>query len=400
MLERCVLALHSSPRALALFRSVALAGAPLALAACGGSDGLVSDAALAFDAGTGEDAPGAPVPDAASPPDAAPRGDAGPQMAFEVPRDRAWHYVEVPGAVCANGSTLGIALSLDATSDRLVLFLQGGGGCWNAATCVAIGTAAHLTDTLDEPTVLAEAAAGGGLVFDRADPGNPYREQSFVYVPYCTGDVHVGDAAPTYRAGRTTRTIEHRGAPNTEMILARLAATFPALDRLTMVGMSAGGYGVAVNGFRGRMAFPDARVDVLDDSGLPIDVNADQWAEMMESWRPPMPADCPECIEGFTRLIPYYGRTMTPGARFGVLGYRMDGTISTYYGFSGDDIAVALDASVEVMGTFPGQRAFLVNGEDHVLLGRPDLATSGGVSVREWVQQFANDDAAWGTVGP
>jgi hypothetical protein len=338
--------------------------------------------------------------DAALPPDAAPRGDAGPQMAFEVPRDRAWHYVEVPGAVCANGSTLGIALNLDPSSDRLVLFLQGGGACWNTATCLLLGTAAHIADTLDERTVLGEAETAGGLVLDRDDPGNPYRDQSFVYVPYCTGDVHVGDASTTYSTPRSSRTVEHRGAPNTEMILARLAATFPALDRLTMVGMSAGGYGVAVNAFRGRMAFPGVRVDVLDDSGLPIDANPDQWAEMMDAWRPPLPEDCPDCLRGFTALIPYYGRTMPAGSRFGLLAYRMDGTLQTYYGYSGDEMARLLDASVEMMSAFPGERAFVVNGDDHVLLGRPDLATTTGVTLREWVQQFESDDPAWATVGP
>jgi hypothetical protein len=281
-----------------------------------------------------------------------------------------------------------------------VLFLQGGGGCWNSTTCILLQTAAHIADTLDEATVLGEAETAGGFVLDRDDAENPFRDQSFVYVPYCTGDVHVGDASTTYRTPRTTRTIEHRGAANTERILARLAATLPALDRLTMVGISAGGYGVAVNAFRGRTAFPEARVDVLDDSGLPIDADPDQWAEMMESWRPPLPADCPDCMRGFTALIPYYGRTMPAGSRFGVMGFRMDGTISTYFSYSGAEIATALDASVEAMGAFEGQHAFVVNGDDHVLLTRPDLATTTGVTVRAWVQSFATDDAAWATVGP
>jgi hypothetical protein len=378
---------------------LALASSVLfAVAGCDGGSSAPLDAGPTLE-GASVDAALGPT-DAGATPDAAPRADAGPQPAFDVPRDRAWHYQEVPGAVCANGTPLGIALNLDPSSDRLVLYLQGGGGCWSATTCVLLQTAAHIGDTLDEATVLGEAETAGGFVLDRDDPDNPFRDQSFVYVPYCTGDVHVGDASTTYRTPRTTRTIEHRGAANIERILARLAATFPALHRLTMIGISAGGYGVAVNAFRGRMAFPDARVDVLDDSGLPIDANPDQWAEMLESWRPPLPDDCPDCMRGFTALIPYYGRTMPAGSRFGVLGFRMDGTIRTYFGGSADQIATAFDASVEAMGTFPDQRSFVVNGDDHVLLTRPGLATTTGVTVRDWVRSFATDDPDWATVGP
>jgi len=386
------------------FVAALLASTALPLLACDSAPMSLDDASVvledaAVDAAAPFDAPPRP-PDAALPPDAAPRGDAGPQPAFEVPRDREWHYVELPGAVCANGTPLGIAVNLDPTSDRAVLFLQGGGACWNPATCIVLGSAAHLRDTLTEGVVLAEARSAGGFTLNRDDAENPYRDQNLVYVPYCTADVHTGDSETSYRSPRTTLVVQHRGAPNTEMILARLAATFPELDRLTMIGESAGGYGVAVNGFRGRMAFPDARLDVLDDSGLVVDVNPDQWAEMMESWRPPLPADCPDCLFMLTNLIRYHGRSMPAGSRFGMLASLEDETIRGYFGFTGPEMSAAVMSSVELMNTFEGQRAFLIEGNRHVLLGRPTLENSEGVSVREWVQAFASDDPTWDSVGP
>jgi hypothetical protein len=266
--------------------------------------------------------------------DAAARSDAGPQPGFDVPRDRTWHYVELPGAECANGSTLGIGLNLDPSADRVVVFLQGGGACWDVATCVLLDTASHLNDTLDEATVLGEARSAGGFILDREDATNPYRDQSYVYVPYCTGDVHAGDTVTDYSTPRTMASIHHRGAHNVELVLSRLATTLPALDRVTMAGESAGGYGVTVNAFRARLAFPDARVDVLDDSGILVDADPEQWAQMMASWRPPLPADCPECLERVTNLIPYYERTMRPGERFAVLASREDETIRTYFNYS------------------------------------------------------------------
>jgi hypothetical protein len=327
--------------------------------------------------------------------DAAARSDAGPQPGFDVPRDRTWHYVELPGAECANGSTLGIGLNLDPSADRVVVFLQGGGACWDVATCVLLDTASHLNDTLDEATVLGEARSAGGFILDREDATNPYRDQSYVYVPYCTGDVHAGDTVTDYSTPRTMASIHHRGAHNVELVLSRLATTLPALDRVTMAGESAGGYGVTVNAFRARLAFPDARVDVLDDSGILVDADPEQWAQMMASWRPPLPADCPECLERVTNLIPYYERTMRPGERFAVLASREDETIRTYFNYSPDTMAMLVDAMAEDMATTTHHRAYVVNGSQHVHLRR-----SAPEAVRSWVTAFATDDPSWDNVVP
>lgn len=368
----------------------------LMLAACG-DDPTPNDAGTLTDGGGAADAPStedAPAQDAFA------GADAGPLPAFDVPTDGAWHYVEIEGAVCANGSPLGVAVNLVPSSDRAVLFLQGGGACWDTATCLLLMTASHLTDTLTEATVLAEAERAGGFILDRDDEQNPYRDQSFVYVPYCTGDVHVGNTSTTYSTPSASTTIEHRGGRNTELILGRLAATYPALARLTMAGESAGGYGVAVNAFRGRAAFPEARLDVLDDSGLLVEVDAEQWDQMMTSWQPGVPGDCPECLDNLTNLLPYYARTMHAGDRFGILASREDETIRTYFSFSPAQLATRVDAMVSSLAGVSSQHVFVNDGDEHVLLSRPALATSGGVSVRAWVTAFATDDPTWGTVGP
>ena len=45
----------------------------------------------------------------------------------------------------------------------------------------------------------------------QADPRNPFADYSAVYVPYCTGDVHIGSVTTEYADGLT---IQHKGYAN------------------------------------------------------------------------------------------------------------------------------------------------------------------------------------------
>ena len=89
-----------------------------------------------------------------------------------------------------------------ADPTKVVFFLDGGGACLDAddvrvhrSRRVAVLQLEHLGE--DPPS------AGG--IFDLADPDNPFADYSFVYVPYCTGDVHLGDVTPGVLAGADRR---------------------------------------------------------------------------------------------------------------------------------------------------------------------------------------------------
>src|SRR5690606_13544143 len=114
-------------------------------------------------------------------------------------------------------------------SDDVFIYLQGGGACWNQGTCVPsllrFGPICHYGENIclyDGPggtqptsTYVTDRdpfpADGGGRfpseldlvtrvrAFDRGDEENPFRDATFVFVPYCTGDLHTGDAVRTYK---------------------------------------------------------------------------------------------------------------------------------------------------------------------------------------------------------
>ena len=86
-----------------------------------------------------------------------------------------------------------------------------------------------------------------------ADPGiPPFRSKKniatngwdMVYMPYCTGDVHVGNRVVTYTdptGANPPITFRHNGYNNTVAALNFLHTRFPTINKLLVTGFSAGG---------------------------------------------------------------------------------------------------------------------------------------------------------------
>jgi len=61
---------------------------------------------------------------------------------------RTWSWLDMPESRCANGDPTGIGVNLEPGTDEVMVYLVGGGACWNFATC-AIGTGANLRSGYD-----------------------------------------------------------------------------------------------------------------------------------------------------------------------------------------------------------------------------------------------------------
>jgi Pectinacetylesterase len=169
--------------------------------------------------------------------------------------DQGWERV-VPGGdcQCSDGSEFNFWVR-EAAPEKVVFYLGGGGACFSAETC-APERDLYKTTVEDDPT------EQGGM-FHLDDERNPFADYSFVYVPYCTGDVHIGDTTTKYAPGLTIR---HKGYVNASAALDRLAATFPSASKVVVIGESAGS--IAAPLYAGILSdrLPDARVTVLGDA--------------------------------------------------------------------------------------------------------------------------------------
>jgi hypothetical protein len=390
-----------------LFACAALVLAAVASNACAGStpEGATSEENPTAAAPTGSPAAAPPAPSgSSSAPDAGDaKADAGPPNPYlgGVPISApagTWTYVPMNDVVCGDGSTSGVSVNMSSTPGApLLVFMTGGGACWDALTCLG-GAAANVQNPVGE-AVINETIPHAAALFDRTTADNPFKDASFVFVPYCTGDLHAGDAQKTYKFLTQSVTIQHRGARNTDAIVKRLLATFPAPPKLWLTGASGGGYGAMLSHHRFKAAWPGVRIDLLDDCGPPTDATGSTWQDMQASWKLELPPGCVDCGTHLTKLVPHLASTMGQG-RFALLESTEDKVIRQ---FTGQLVAASFTAQVmsikAAMG--PTQRTYLIAGDTHVLLKQSPLpVASSGVTLTTWLKRFATDDPAWAHEGP
>lgn len=330
-----------------------------------------------------------------------PRPDAGASDAgssssdpVEAP-DEAWSWIDVAETRCANGSSSGLGINPTKRSGDLVVYLEGGGACWDVNTCFVLKAAANI-ETGYGAVQWVNDPVKGATAWSREDPQNPFRDASFAVIPYCTGDLYAGDRDTTYEAFGQKRTLMHRGSRNVEAYLRRLAATFPEARRVWMMGSSAGGFGVQLNLHRFVAAFPGAEVAALSDCGPLVPAYDARLADMRRAWDTQVAPGCDGCATDFPKLASHLATTY-PQVRQGLLAYESDGVISLYFGYPADGSYAAatnrlLDSAYD---PHPSARYFVLPGNAHTMLGALDSLAGPGVSLKSWVSRWATGDAAW-----
>lgn len=323
-----------------------------------------------------------------------------PVDAPDLPADETWRWVPVPGMTCGNGSPTGVGVNVTDRSDRVLVFLLGGGACWDAQTCFTLRTAANIdTDYGDAEFQQALAAVNMYRLFQR-DAGNPFADASFVFVPYCTGDLHAGDRVADHVVDGAPRQVHHVGRRNLDVLWPLLRQNRPSADVVWLTGASAGGYGAMLQAERLRAAWPSARVHVLSDSSHPIDPEATRWAAMRAAWSLELPAGCAACANGFGGWPGHLRATMPAGSRWGLILTTRDQVIAQYMGFTGPQLDAATRAIRDGMAPGTGQAAFVWDSSAHVLTTISPPPTAAGVNLGDWIRDFSTGAATWRSVGP
>lgn len=152
-----------------------------------------------------------------------------------------WEKIQLAGdTMCADGSPYSIFVHRGG-SGKLVLDFMGGGACWNAATC----DAPNPTYSKKVPDIIGQWLPDADGIYDRTRSENPFRDDTHVMIPYCTGDIHWGTADHVYSRGNSPKSaIHHRGAINAKAAIDQtLSQIVSDPSQIFVTGCSAGAYG-------------------------------------------------------------------------------------------------------------------------------------------------------------
>jgi hypothetical protein len=338
--------------------------------------------------------------------------DAGPPAPLGAPLEGvqgSWTWNDFPDSRCRDGSSTGVAVRPSGASKNAVVFLDQGGACFNGLTC------------LGNPSSFGAADFGSPVqgIFNQTDPDNPVRDWSFVYVPYCTGDVHAGTRKDGMIAGDGAE--QFVGYSNLDLFLARIVPTFADASQILLVGSSAGGFGVLLDADRVSQWFSPIPVTVVSDSGPPMPSSLvapclqqlwnDTWG-MAQGPLADCAADCPHSNDYMLDQLVHFGWRY-PSYRTGLISSAQDATISFFFSFGLSNCTgagslspadyqnglLAVRARAQNEGT-PFATFFIGGDTRHIWLMSDAMyaTTVNGVSMKRWLADILG--GTMDTVGP
>jgi len=307
-----------------------------------------------------------------------------------------WTKIEPGGdTICSRGTPF-VYFVHPGTVNRLVVYFQGGGACWSHATC-SLGLAKETAGDSDNP---GQAESG---IFDLDNPDNPFKDWSFVFIPYCTGDVHWGDNTQTYTAGDEDIVIHHKGFVNVSAVLDWIQANFEEPEKIFVSGCSAGSYGSIVGAAYIHELYPDVPLYELGDAGAGVisdDFFQDSFpnwnaTENIPDWIPALQVPWTELtlVKAYIALANYYSSDRwaqynTAHDQIQTLMYRgMGGT---------DDWGELMLASIqEIQDNAPNFHSYIAPGTTECITGDDIFYTREveGVGFVDWVDALVNDEA-------
>lgn len=178
-------------------------------------------------------------------------------------------------------------------SKNLLVYFNGGGACWDDATCIASlapstlpGARPSYNPSINE----ANSPEDAGGIFDDNNERNPFKDWSKVFIPYCSGDIHIGTGEKLYSDVDGSVTgfpgapvlVKHHGFDNFLAVREWLKQNLVSkkhhsskkrnkkIEKLLVTGSSAGGYGATLNFPYLQSTFPEAEAFMLADGSQAV----------------------------------------------------------------------------------------------------------------------------------
>jgi hypothetical protein len=178
-----------------------------------------------------------------------------------------WTIIKTDG-VCSAGTPHQFYVKRSLKSNKLLIYFNGGGACWFGEQCnlkSEPNTHYPFADMKENDPRLAKG------IFELDNSENPFKDYNMVFLPYCTGDVHVGGGKRTYTyTDKEGKTVEvptfHVGYKNSMTVLDWVYDNFKSPQSILVAGSSAGAIGSSF--YSGLIAerYPNVPVVLLADA--------------------------------------------------------------------------------------------------------------------------------------
>ena len=287
--------------------------------------------------------------------------------------------------------------------NKVVMYYMGGGACWNNLTC-------SVPTCSTAPPADLNPDSGFG---DPNNENNPFREWNWVFVSYCTCDIHFGDATVEYQ-GLEPITVQHLGYHNSQVAEKWAREHFLNPEEVFVTGSSAGAYGAWFNAPLLHEVWPASQIHVLADAGNGV-ITTDFLQNEFSNWNfvANLP-DIPGVLEAITTGdgMPAYTEAVAmhfPGTNWAHYSTMFDGGSGGQTGFynimlnNGNPLAgqtwwegscafgeTALAQSVQTFEVVPSNyRYYFGTGSRHTMWGNDkvyDDTTGVDRTVVSWVE--------------
>ena len=315
------------------------------------------------------------------------------------------------------------------TVNKLLMYYQGGGACWDYFTCTVGGTGlfdndVNLSSGSDNPNL----ATNHGFA-DLTNPNNPFKDWNIVFVPYCSGDVHWGSNDVTYHDPNSSAyvNIHHRGFINAKSAEKWAREHFVNPSQVFVSGSSAGAYGALMHGVWLHQVYPASDFAVMPDAGNGV-ITTDFLQNYFPNWG--VDNNIPKYVPGLNvpfetlsiqqltaDVANYYPKTRWAhyatafdGGTGGQTGFynvmRNPGDVLEWLNWWDSSCAWNSEMRTQAQATYTAAtsgnyRYYIGSGSRHTAWGYDKVYTdtTGGVpTLVSWVNQMLNNDPLWANV--
>jgi hypothetical protein len=307
-----------------------------------------------------------------------------------------WSQIDPGGnTTCARGGKYSFFVR-KAESDKLLIYFEGGGSCYDANTCQP--GSQIFDDSIDPAFPADNPALKVDGVFATGDSRNPFQNYNIVFVSYCTGDGFLGNKVVDYQVDNNHFQINHVGFENTQTVLNWTYNNFRSPSSVFVIGCSAGTVGSFFHapfilehykdtpmGFVGDSGggFLEAPASFVTDLGIP---------DLVPNWIPAYQS----LIEGnfHTSMVFTIPATNYPQAQFSLLDTLEDSVQTEIIAQLGGSVSLqdVIFANLNgIRAVAPNFRSYSGPGDHHCITMDPIFPeySVNGILLRNWITDLS-----------